>query len=127
MKLSKNVSEGVCPPHTHHAQIRSFFPFLLFQSDLDVVCFLSVCVCVCVECNGQGVASLPDVFFSFNVSLPLRIVGCLRTHMHAHTHFHAQTAQVSGCAPVIQVRASGGTEMELGKRGKEIEMEREGM
>lgn len=46
--------------------------------------------------------------------------------MRAHTHTHFQ---VSGCGPVIQVRASGGKEVELrGRRGGgEIEMESEGM
>lgn len=38
---------------------------------------------------------------------------------HACTHsFSAQTAQVPGCAPVIQVRAAGGEEIELGRRGE---------
>lgn len=45
--------------------------------------------------------------------------------MHAHTHFHARRARVSGRAPVIQVRAPGGWEMELWEKkgGKEIEMD----
>ncbi len=39
------------------------------------------------------------------------------THACAHS-FSVPTAHVPGCAPVIQVRAAGDGEIELGKRGQ---------